>query len=71
MSLAAIPSRNKDIPPVFRLGASGWSCPDRRERFCPAGLVSRDWLEFFSRQFDNDYRAQTVENRRKLRELWA
>jgi len=42
----------KKPSPVIRLGTSGWSYPDWRERFYPAGLASRNWLEFYGQQFD-------------------
>jgi uncharacterized protein YecE (DUF72 family) len=48
-----MPRRKKKIPPTLHLGTSGWSYPDWRKRFYPAGLASRDWLEFYSRQFNS------------------
>lgn len=48
-----MPGRKKGIPPALHLGTSGWSYPDWRERFYPAGLASRAWLEFYGRQFNS------------------
>jgi uncharacterized protein YecE (DUF72 family) len=34
------------------IGCSGWQYADWRERFYPKGCAQRNWLEFYSRQFD-------------------
>lgn len=36
---------------TYHLGTSGWSYPGWKERFYPAGLSSKDWLEFYARHF--------------------
>jgi uncharacterized protein YecE (DUF72 family) len=36
---------------TYHLGTSGWSYPGWRERFYPAGLSSKEWLEFYARHF--------------------
>jgi uncharacterized protein YecE (DUF72 family) len=36
---------------VYHLGTSGWSYPHWRRRFYPEGLASKNWLEFYARQF--------------------
>ena len=40
---------------AYHLGTSGWSYPGWRGLFYPAGLSSKEWLEFYARHF------QTVE----------
>ncbi len=37
---------------MFRVGTSGWQYADWRERFYPAGLPQRRWLEFYATAFD-------------------
>ena len=39
------------IRSVILVGTSGWQYRDWKERFYPAGLPQRGWLEFFSRRF--------------------
>ena len=39
------------IRSVILVGTSGWQYRDWKERFYPAGLPQRAWLEFFSRRF--------------------
>jgi uncharacterized protein YecE (DUF72 family) len=41
---------------TYHLGTSGWSYPGWRERFYPAGLSSKDWLEFYASTLSPDYR---------------
>ena len=41
----------ESLRPV-RVGTSGWNYADWRERFYPAGLASRRWLEHYARVFD-------------------
>jgi uncharacterized protein YecE (DUF72 family) len=53
MISTVMPRRKGDKQPVYYLGTSGWSYPDWRERFYPAGLGARNWLEHYSRQFDS------------------
>jgi uncharacterized protein YecE (DUF72 family) len=36
---------------VYHLGTSGWSYSHWRLKFYPAGLASKDWLEFYARSF--------------------
>lgn len=35
------------------IGTSGWSYPDWRGTFYPAGLPQKSWFEFYSRQFSS------------------
>ncbi len=37
--------------PRFLVGTSGWTYPHWRERFYPAGLPSRRWLEYYAQHF--------------------
>jgi uncharacterized protein YecE (DUF72 family) len=41
---------------TYHLGTSGWSYPGWRERFYPAGLSSKEWLEFYASTLSPDYR---------------
>ena len=36
---------------MFLVGTSGWQYRDWRERFYPAGLPQRRWLEHFAARF--------------------
>lgn len=36
----------------IRIGTSGWCYPHWKQRFYPAGLAQRQWLEYYSRVFN-------------------
>ncbi len=38
--------------PQFRVGTSGWNYYDWRGEFYPPELKSREWLQFYAREFD-------------------
>jgi len=37
---------------VIRIGTSGWVYGDWRQRFYPAGVAQRRWLEYYAERFD-------------------
>jgi uncharacterized protein YecE (DUF72 family) len=52
MSVRFNPIGRKKLPPV-RIGTSGWTYKDWRGPFYPDKLVQKNWLQWYSAQFDS------------------